>query len=413
MPLKPQELGERLHVDLRAGVAGVSRWRGVCREGDPASIADDQLWYGQNVRLTGGKIITRGGQAAVNTAAGDGCIDGFFDAGDMGAQDPETYSTDLFFARETTGNLNKITTAHAVSQVVAEGVNLDRVTRYDGYLYYRAAAAAGTYTFRRVPLGSTTAENTLTVSELDANDVGPTGPVVMDNKLWFLYAYNHLLSPNNGRIYSWNGSSVTTESSFTYANTGSAFAVGSGAVAVEFEGGVLFVESGGGFSANSTVGVYRNAAGTLSYPTLPTALDPCRGRMSVLGSKVYIPFSTTIGTFNGTAMATAHTPTGVVFMGSTCRFGDYVYYVYKITGDSARLGRTDGVTFTDNVATIGTIEGEFSDLISHNGSLYLLTDSDGGSTGSGVWKSNGETVTSWTNVYTADGVSFGAASGLA
>lgn len=92
MPLKPTELGERLHVDLRAGVAGVGSWRGVRREGDPASIADDQLWYAQNVRLTGGKIITRGGQEAVNTVAAEGCIDGFFDAGDMGAAQNEALS---------------------------------------------------------------------------------------------------------------------------------------------------------------------------------------------------------------------------------------------------------------------------------------------------------------------------------
>lgn len=94
MPLKPIELGDRQHVDLRTGVAGIDKWRGCVREGDPACIGDSNLRYAENVRLTGGKILSRGGQAAVNTSAANGCIDGFFDAGDMGAQSPGAYVYD-------------------------------------------------------------------------------------------------------------------------------------------------------------------------------------------------------------------------------------------------------------------------------------------------------------------------------
>ena len=73
-------------------MAGIDRWGGINTEGDPASIPDNCLVYTQNTRLSGGKILSRGGQAAVNTVATNGCIDGFFDAGDMGAQDPASFA---------------------------------------------------------------------------------------------------------------------------------------------------------------------------------------------------------------------------------------------------------------------------------------------------------------------------------
>lgn len=80
-----------MHVDLRAGGIGIDKWRGVVREGDPAAIPDSALWYMENCRLVGGKILSRGGQAAVNSVPlADGCIDGFFDAGDMGAAEDES-----------------------------------------------------------------------------------------------------------------------------------------------------------------------------------------------------------------------------------------------------------------------------------------------------------------------------------
>lgn len=84
MPLKPRELGERLHIDTFPGALGFPGWQGMVREGDPAAIPDTALWRAQNVRLRGREYTSRGGQVKVNTlSAGTFDIQGFFDASDI------------------------------------------------------------------------------------------------------------------------------------------------------------------------------------------------------------------------------------------------------------------------------------------------------------------------------------------
>lgn len=86
MALKEQELGERIHIDALKGVLGFPGFRGIRREGDPASIPDSNVWNAENLRLQGGEFISRGGQAKVNAdTIGSFDIQGFFDATDIGA----------------------------------------------------------------------------------------------------------------------------------------------------------------------------------------------------------------------------------------------------------------------------------------------------------------------------------------
>lgn len=87
MPKSVQEKGIAPHVDLCVGVDGFPGWAGIVREATPGMIAENAFWLVQNCRITGGRLVSRGGQSKVNTSSlgASVVIEGFFDAGDIGA----------------------------------------------------------------------------------------------------------------------------------------------------------------------------------------------------------------------------------------------------------------------------------------------------------------------------------------
>ena len=408
MPLKPQELGDRLHVDLRAGVTGISKWRGVSREGDPACPADDQLSYAENARLAGGKIISRGGQTLVNSSAASGCIDGFFDAGDMGAQDPGAYvETTLYFPLLSTGHLGAMSTAGTVTTPVAEVVDRSGIALFDDYIYWEGATGGGQTQFRRVAAGGTAAEDTFTIAQIHASDLGPYVGGVAESKFWIVYGYDKTLTPNNGRIYSWDGVSAVSEHSFTYAQTSSQ---------IEFDGtwDWAFTPFLGGFVAMMTTGenrrfFYRDSGGSLTFPALAGTLTSpnCTGRISVYNSKAYIPIKDASGhhiqSFDGATVAVAQTLPASSVIEATEVFGGCLYYAWLTSSGGSpdvKIGRYDGATWTDSWDTVATSVGwSVEDLISHNGSLYILARGT-----SAIWKSDGADTTTFTEVNSTDDV---------
>ncbi len=415
MPLKPEEQGDRQHVDLRAGGIGIQGWRGVRREGDPAAIGDDQLWYIENSRLLGGKIITRGGQAAVNTVAASGCIDGFFDAGDMGAQDPSTYVSPGFYVTNGTSSFpSKIDTDGTFSVVVSE--TTDNLAAYEDYIYYRSTITQ----FKRFELGTTSSANTFSIAKIDANDVGASTGGTANGYLYIIYGYNHTLTPTNGRIYQWDGTTATSVNSFAYADTGSEltfdtndrwrlFPFQSGWVAVSVESETRFI--------------YRNAAGTLSFPRYagtiagPDTISATgEGRSAVLGSKIYIPvthdisggnYVTMIQSFDGSTVTTERTLetapiSPAINLGGIVTFGSAIYWAYSaVSGTVVRIGKYDGVTWTDNFATVATgLSGAtVRDINEHDGSLYVFTNAKG------AYKSDGSDLATWTDINSTANVS--------
>jgi hypothetical protein len=410
LPKTPSERGsETGHVDLRAGGIGIDKWRGVVREGDAAAIPDSALWYAENSRLLGGKIITRGGQAAVNTVAAEGCIDGFFDAGDMGAQDPSTYVSPGFYASNGASNFpSKIDTDGTFSVVVSE--TTDNFARYDDYIYYRATITQ----FKRFELGTTSSANTFALAKIDANDVGASMGGTANGYLYLIYGYHSTLTPTNGRIYQWDGTTATSVNSFAYADTSSEITFDTNDQWRLFPFNSGWVAS---CMATNTVKrfMYRNAAGTLTFPRYAgtlAALDTIgltgQGRCAVLGSKIYMPvthdidsgnFVTMIQSFDGTTVAVERTletapilPT--IAVGGIVTFGSAIYWAYIVSGATIRLGKYDGTTWTDNFATVATgISGSgIRDINEHDGSLYVFTD------GNGAYKSDGSDLTSWTNI---------------
>src|SRR5580765_5356823 len=69
---------------LRCGI-NLPAWVGMIKQGTPASIPQHACSHLENVYFLGGRILNRAGQAKVNTDPTDGCIEGLFDAGDIGA----------------------------------------------------------------------------------------------------------------------------------------------------------------------------------------------------------------------------------------------------------------------------------------------------------------------------------------
>lgn len=409
MPLKPTELGERLHIDLRSGVAGIDKWRGVRREGDPASIDDSQTWYQENTRLVGGKILSRGGQAAVNTVAANGCIDGFFDAGDMGAQNPSTYVSPGFYViNGSNGRPSQIETDGTFTEVVAE--SMTHIANYGDYVYYRSTETQ----FKRFELGASSSANTFSITKIDANDEGATVGGTANGYLWIIYGYHETLTPSNGRIYQWDGTTATSVHSFSYADTSSEVTFGD-------DNWRLFPFNNGWIAINRTSGdlgkrfIYRNGSGTLTFPryagTLAandTVYADGEGRSAILGSKIYMPIIhdiflgnvvTMIQSFNGTSCTVERTlesaAAQTISLGGIVEFGDSIYYAYTATsGTIIRIGKYDGTTWTDSFHTIATgLSGAaVEDINEHDGSLYVFTN------GKGTYKSAGSDLTSWSDI---------------
>jgi hypothetical protein len=69
---------------LRTGI-NLPAWVGMMKQGTPASIPQHACAHLENVYFLGGRILNRAGQAKVNAEPTEGCIEGIFDAGDIGA----------------------------------------------------------------------------------------------------------------------------------------------------------------------------------------------------------------------------------------------------------------------------------------------------------------------------------------
>lgn len=87
MPESPAEKGIAPHIDLCVGVEGFPGFAGIVREMPPGQLPDNAMWLIQNCRLTGGRLVGRGGQSKVNTSTigASVVVEGFADAGDIGA----------------------------------------------------------------------------------------------------------------------------------------------------------------------------------------------------------------------------------------------------------------------------------------------------------------------------------------
>jgi hypothetical protein len=85
MPKSPGEKGVAPHLDLCVGVEGFPGWQGVVREMPPGQIPDNAFYLIQNCRLTGGRLVSRGGQEKVNTSTlgASVVVEGFFDCYDL------------------------------------------------------------------------------------------------------------------------------------------------------------------------------------------------------------------------------------------------------------------------------------------------------------------------------------------
>lgn len=412
MPKTPSERGsETGHVDLRAGGIGIDKWRGVVREGDPAAIPDSALWYAENSRLVGGKILSRGGQAAVNGTAASGCIDGFFDAGDMGAQDPSVYvSAGFYCSNGGSSRPHKIDTDGTFTEITTD--TTDNFARYDDHIYYRSS----TTQFKRFTLGTTSTANAFSIALIDAQDEGASMGGTANGYLWILYGYDHANTPTNGRIYQWDGTSATSVNSFSYSDTSSEIRFDTDDTWRLFPFNNGFVA---GKNANSTTTrrlIYRNAAGTLAFPVFAGTISAGDGigfdgdgRCAVLGSKLYMPvlhdisggdLVTMVQSFDGSSCAVERTlesaaVSRTIGLGGIVTFGGSIYWSYTAgSGTALRLGKYDGSTWTDNFATVATgLSGASArDINEHNGSLYVFTN------GKGAYKSNGSDLTSWTNI---------------
>ena len=76
---KGQEQGLRNPLILRSGIT-LPEFHGINKERDPGAIADNQFTDLVNVRLVGGRVDCRGGQAKLNSIPMDGCILGLWDS---------------------------------------------------------------------------------------------------------------------------------------------------------------------------------------------------------------------------------------------------------------------------------------------------------------------------------------------
>ena len=87
MSKSAEEKGIAPHVDICMGLEGFPGWAGIVRESSPSLIPENAFWLIQNCRLTGGRLVSRGGQSKVNSSSLGAAvvIEGFFDAGDTGA----------------------------------------------------------------------------------------------------------------------------------------------------------------------------------------------------------------------------------------------------------------------------------------------------------------------------------------
>ena len=382
-------------------------WHGVRREGDPSGIGEDQLWTGDNVRLSGGLIVSRGGQSRLNSSPlTGGCILGIFDDEPWGgAGGPlmlgagSAVVTGVYVVNQAGGaaddgvyyTTSSVLTALITGTAAPPGGNLKSLESFGGYVHYRGRNGTSGAGLRRwdgadalvasPPAGESA---TQTLSQLAG----------VGNVIWGSW---DATSPSEDvRFYAWDGSVWSAVETVVGLNTGAA----SRYQLLSFTD-LLHATGVNSLWRRSTAGVWTKVA----TPTIKPATGSRRTAvfnnvLYIIGWDVIPPTASIIYSWDGTTLVTARTLTATAAAGSFGLhvFNGFLYYLYS-AADGMKLGRYDGTTWTDVHFTFasgapagGTAWGW---LASYSGSLYAGYGLDANSH---IDKSTGTDTTSWTSL---------------
>jgi hypothetical protein len=384
------------------------------REGDPSTPADSETWLLQNCRLSGGKILSRGGQTAVNTVEEDDCIRGIFDAGDGGAIS-YGFPRGGFQAHTAITYPSKTILTIVTERVWSEAdldINADnlvqftRVTpdRFHDRVYAdnldNTAPNASIHRFK----GTASELEAAITKESDEDLV--YGSAVIDDVLYFLAK----ISGGNTRVYSWDGTTKTLDETLIDTTVGPLYAVGDELYCYGTTG-VLWRDSTGTWAAEAY------PTDTLYY-SIPVAYN---GLIYFAGQcTTTTPDLGVVDSFNGSAISRARTlpeiETGAgSWATATCVFNGKMYVAWGaatyggnfLSQRNTVIAEYDGTTWTDQRADFDPAQGgEYGPalvLYTDGADLYLVStsfDTDDHYAIHEYYHSSGPDTTTWTKFRT-------------
>lgn len=369
-------------------------WHGVRREGDPSGIGEDQLWTGDNVRLSGGLIVSRGGQSRLNSSPlTGGCILGIFDDEPWGgAGGPlmlggggltpagTTCGSTTFFVVDSQGRtLDGLDSGALVSLLASVGISGRRgqLATLSGTIYVNAGT---------VPLKLKTCAGVIAVTWDSAITASQCAFQEFSGSI---YVYSWL--GTTGKIQSWDGTTLSSVDTIADA---------SGGFLVTYSGSLYLVAIQGLWKLIS--GVWTSQA-TFSLPDVLRRLDA-----AVYNSVLYVTEGTVIYSWDGAVWATARSiADSAISSHGLVVFNNRLYYLWlKSSTLDVKLGYYDGAwtddhaTLTTDVTSLSTVSGW---LVPFGGSLYVCYTTFTGSPDSGVFivKSSGTDTTTWVTIASA------------
>lgn len=376
-----QEQGAKLSRDARTGLGGFPPLKGMNKEGDPGSIPPNQFPQLENIRISAaGTLFNRGGQSKLNNDAMSGCIKGIF-APEF--QFPYSAEGGVFLAPgSSSGELLVYGGPGLLSVLSAPSVLRDPADRLIEAYAYSGNILVGTGP-QGAPVGTSPQVLSLNPQSLTYSVLttisSPDTEVTDITSIGTTVYIATSLGTGTGRVLSWNGTSVTAEDTFSGNANGTVLGVHNNEPYVLYGG-----NTGLGFPAPA---LKRKTGGVWTSITLPAAVSTkfSANTMLTYGSNLYIDGFAGTGTdegayilvWNGTTCTVARGPLGGSSWSGTglAVFNSNLYYGYAGGIDEARIGKYDGVTWTDVEKDLATQFGS-DDLsaqvtpFASQGSLY-------------------------------------------
>lgn len=363
----------------RTGISGLTRWRGVVKEGRAAAIGSDRLRDGINVRLQGDEIANRGGQEKVNTTAVDECIVGIWDA-----QSEETTAGKLWLAGGlNTGAINFILSSYhpdnspAFQSVVGHASATGGIPLFvrEDTLHFGIEQNI----FQLVPIKPPIGDDVLEAggfTHVERFILSDPRSAITDLLTGITYVSGHDNSGDGG-VFSWDGTTLENDSGAQFGT----------------DRPIMMSYHEDTFAVSTHLLKKRNGGtwDTIAMPGSLTAFVP--NDWAVFEDVLYIAGHDNTGpsakvtkllSYDGTTLAVARTPSassgdgdGVVTVAVAF---DLLYYAWvESNTNNLFLGTYDGSTWTDShkdmsAAGVGTDVITATDSLLYRGDLFMIVE---------------------------------------
>lgn len=396
---KGKEQGTRSNVSLRVGI-DTPYLRGINRDYDAGSIAQNEHQDAENVRLVGGRIDNRGGQQKLNDVAMDGCI---WSLDDLpmpvvglfltpfynGQQSLDRYNTDLDPEYATVFRNTDLSISDPIyphSQFINTAKPRQTLFEWRKRLFVCSREIISEVVFPKDNTDGDVSLRRLISIGAGLNQISSMA-VVPEAGEEILY----IGTLSNQELYRYDGTWLSTDGAI--GQNASRMIVGRWHDRLYIFGTqYAMVRNPGpplvnGIPAPGTYTTLAMAAGVTTFQ--PSRLIEWKDTLFIVGKDTAVapvpgsPGPGCILAWDGSTMTLAHQPennsnapyTPAVGISDGIVFNGKFWFVWRDTDNVTLIGNYDGATWNDEVASLGPSEtlSDCGDFVLANGLIYVTT----------------------------------------